>query len=101
MNNESEFFTGISKHSKTMYENKSVKRVFSYIVLECLDIPVSRGAPDSAFSYPTGYRICRIFEKYPARISCRIPDISVDKAQPFFAGWILELHNKWGLVTIF
>jgi hypothetical protein len=66
MNNESEFFTGISKHSKTMYENKRVKRVFSYIVLECLDIPVSRGAPDSAFSYPTGYRICRIFEKYPA-----------------------------------
>jgi hypothetical protein len=62
---------------------------------------IYRVAPDSAFSYPTGYRICRIFEKYPARISGRIPDISVDKAQPFFAGWILELHNKWGLVTIF
>jgi hypothetical protein len=62
---------------------------------------MNRGAPDSAFSYPTGYRICQIFEQYPARISGRIPDISVDKAQPFFAGWILELHNKWGLVTIF
>jgi hypothetical protein len=37
MNNESECFTGISKHEKTMYENA---RVFSYIVFECLDIPV-------------------------------------------------------------
>ena len=28
MNNESECFTGISKHEKTMYENTSAKRVF-------------------------------------------------------------------------
>jgi hypothetical protein len=43
MNNESECFTGISKHEKRMYENTSVERearVFSYIVFECLDIPV-------------------------------------------------------------
>ena len=41
MNNESECFTGISKHEKTMYENTSGEaRVFSYIVFECLDIPV-------------------------------------------------------------
>jgi hypothetical protein len=53
--------------------------------------------PDTGFA---GY-LKNIRPGYPARISGRIPDISVDKAQPFFAGWILELHNKWGLVTIF
>ena len=39
MNNESECFTGISKHEKTMYENTK-REWFSYIVFECLDIPV-------------------------------------------------------------
>jgi hypothetical protein len=34
INNSSSCLTGISKHSKTMYV------VFSYIVFECLDIPV-------------------------------------------------------------
>ena len=43
INNSSSCLTGISKHSKTMYENIRASRstdVFSYIVFSCLDIPV-------------------------------------------------------------
>ena len=37
MNNESECFTGISKHENGEYTRV---RVFSSIIFECLDIPV-------------------------------------------------------------
>jgi hypothetical protein len=42
INNSSLCLTGISKHSKTMYENMHSRftLVFSYIVFSCLDIPV-------------------------------------------------------------
>ena len=42
INNSSSCLTGISKHSKTMYKLKHSRfaLVFSYIVFECLDIPV-------------------------------------------------------------
>jgi hypothetical protein len=36
---------------------------------------IIRGAPDSDFYYPAGYRICRIFKKNPTGLSGRIPDI--------------------------
>ena len=39
MNNESECFTGISKHEKTMVKHERAARVFLSIVFECLDYP--------------------------------------------------------------
>ena len=41
INNSSSCLTGISKHSKTMYENTRASRS-SYIVFSCLNIPVKR-----------------------------------------------------------
>ena len=46
MNNESECFTGISKHEKIMVNTRA--RVFLSIIFECLDIP---GGTSSSCSY--------------------------------------------------
>ena len=39
MNNESECFTGISKHEKTMYENTSAKRECFHTLFSSVWIP--------------------------------------------------------------
>ena len=46
MNNESEFFTGISKHEKIMVNIRA--RVFLFIIFECL---ISRWDRSSSCSY--------------------------------------------------